>query len=173
MATSSGGSIVTWAATQPGRSDGVAALVQISPNYGVQGSGAAILTMPFGGLIAALVIGKERGFEPANEAHAKFWTYRYPTVALLPMAAIAELAYEAPVEQAKIPSLFVFSDADKVVRPERTREIAGRWGGPHEIVAVSDSTDPSSHVIAGDALSPNTTDALAQKIAEWVRSVSG
>ncbi len=34
ISTSTGGSITTWAATQRGRSDGVAALVMISPNYG-------------------------------------------------------------------------------------------------------------------------------------------
>jgi alpha-beta hydrolase superfamily lysophospholipase len=171
IATSNGGSLVSWAATQPGRSDGVAALALISPNYGLQGGGSAVLTMPFGGLIAELLIGKERGFVPANEAHAKYWTYRYPTVALLPLAAMAQLAYEAPAEQAKIPALFIFSDDDTVVQPERTREIASRWGAPHEIVVVSDSTDPSDHVIAGDALSPNTTDALAEKIVAWLHTV--
>ncbi len=129
--------------------------------------------MPFGGLLAELLIGKERGFTPANDAQAKYWTYKYPTAALLPMAAIAGLGYAAPVEQAKIPALFVFSDGDKVVQPQLTHEIAGRWGAPHEIVSVTDSTDPSDHVIAGDALSPNTTEPLATKIVDWVRKVTG
>jgi alpha-beta hydrolase superfamily lysophospholipase len=173
IATSNGGALVSWAATQPSLSDGVAALALISPNYGLQSGGSQILTMPFGGLLAELLIGKERGFVPANEAHAKYWTYRYPTLALLPLAATAELAYEAPVEQAKTPALFILSDDDTVVQPARTREIAARWGAPHEIVTVNDSTDPSHHVIAGDALSPNTTDALAEKIVTWVRSVGG
>lgn len=172
IATSSGGSLASWAATEPDRSEGVAALVLISPNYGVQGIGAVLLTMPFGGAIAELLIGPERGFEPLNEAHAKYWTYRYPTVALLPMAAMAKLAYEAPVEKAQVPALFIFSDDDKVVRPERTRAIAARWGAPHEIVTVDDSGDPTNHVIAGDALSPNTTDMLAEKIVAWLRPVA-
>lgn len=170
IGTSTGASLASWAATQPGLSEGVAALALISPNYGVQGSGAMVLTMPFGGLIAELLIGKERGFVPANDAHAKFWTYRYPTVSLLPMAALTRLAYGAPVEQSNIPALFVFSDGDQVVRPELTGEIADRWGAAHEIVPVTDSTDPSDHVIAGDALSPNTTDSLAATIAEWVKA---
>jgi alpha-beta hydrolase superfamily lysophospholipase len=173
ISTSSGGSLASWAATQPDLSQGVAAEVLISPNFGIQGGGASILTMPFGGLIAELIIGKERGFEPVNEAHAKYWTHKYPTVSLLPMAAMANLAYEAPVEQTKTPTLFILSDDDKVVQPARTREVAARWGAPHEIVSVSDSTDPSDHVIAGDALSPNTTNALAEKIVTWLQSVTG
>jgi alpha-beta hydrolase superfamily lysophospholipase len=172
IAMSSGGSLASWAATQPDRSESVAALVLISPNFGLQGAGAGILTMPFGGVVAELLIGKERGFEPLNEAHARYWTHRYPTVALLPVAAMAAMAYAAPVEQAKIPALFIFSDDDKVVRPERTRAIAARWGAPHAIVTVDDSTDPSDHVIAGDALSPNTTDVLVDRIVAWQHTIT-
>ena len=41
----------------------------------------------------------------------------------MPVGALTELAYSAPVERAEVPALFIFSDADKVVRPERTRDI--------------------------------------------------
>src|SRR6187431_158976 len=68
----------------------------------------------------------------------------------------------------RVPALFVFSDQDKVVRPDLTRAIAARWGAPHEIVAVEHSDDPYSHVISGDALSPSTTEALAERIAAWI-----
>jgi hypothetical protein len=84
------------------------------------------------------------------------------------MAAVTKLARDAPVEQITAPGLFIFSDKDAVVKPAATREIAARWGAPHEIVTVENSDDLSNHVIAGDALSPGTTDELAEKIAEWV-----
>jgi pimeloyl-ACP methyl ester carboxylesterase len=171
IGTSTGGSLAAWAATQAGASDGVAAIAFISPNFGVQASGADILTMPWGKQIAELVGGKERSFTPHNAAHAKLWTTKYPMAALLPMAALTNLAYEAPVEKATIPALFIFSDSDKVVRPDRTREIAGRWGGPHEVVPVDNTGDPDNHVIAGDALSPQTTAFLAQRIVVWVKAL--
>ena len=171
ISTSTGGSLATWAATQPGASDGVAAIAFISPNFGVQASGAEILTMPWGKQIAELIAGKERSFPTRNALHEKFWTHTYPMAATLPMAALTELAYTAPVEKATIPALFIFSDADKVVREDRTREIAGRWGAPHELVPVENSGDPDNHVIAGDALSPSTTAFLAQRIAVWVEAV--
>ncbi|TIW06627.1 MAG: alpha/beta fold hydrolase, partial [Mesorhizobium sp.] len=128
IGTSTGGSLAAWAATEPGASDGVAAIAFISPNFGVKASGAELLTMPWGRQIAELVGGKERSFPARNALHEKFWTTKYPMRAVLPMAALTELAYAAPVEKAKIPALFIFSDSDKVVRPDRTREIAGRWG---------------------------------------------
>jgi len=172
ISTSTGGSLAAWAATQPGASNGVAAIAFISPNFGVKASGAEILTMPWGKQIAELVIGKERSFVARNALHEKFWTTRYPVAATLPMQALTELAYGAPVEQADIPALFIFSDSDRVVRPDRTREIAGRWGAPHELVPVDDTGDPDNHVIAGDVLSPSTTAFLAQRIAVWVEAVA-
>lgn len=171
ISTSTGGSLAAWAATQPGAADGVAAIAFISPNFGVRASGAEILTMPWGKQIAKLVAGKERSFAPRNALHEKFWTYRYPIEATLPMQALTELAYGAPVEKATIPALFIFSDSDRVVRPDRTREIAGRWGGAHELVPVDDTGDPDNHVIAGDALSPSTTAFLAQRIGVWIEAV--
>ncbi|AID29948.1 lysophospholipase [Mesorhizobium sp. SEMIA 3007] len=172
ISTSTGGSLAAWAATQPGASNGVAAIAFISPNFGVKASGAEILTMPWGKQIAELVIGKERSFVARNALHEKFWTIKYPVAATLPMQALTELAYRAPVEKADIPALFIFSDSDKVVRPDRTREIAGRWGAPHELVPVDDTGDPDNHVIAGDVLSPSTTAFLAQRIAVWVEAVA-
>ncbi|UVK45246.1 alpha/beta fold hydrolase [Mesorhizobium sp. AR07] len=172
ISTSTGGSLAVWAATQPGASDGVAAIAFISPNFGVRASGAELLTMPWGKQIAELVAGKEHSFVPRNALHEKFWTHKYPMAATLPMAALTELAYAAPVEKATIPALFIFSDSDKVVREDRTREIASRWGAPHELVPVENTGDPDNHVIAGDALSPSTTAFLAQRIAVWIEAVA-
>ncbi|RWA94323.1 alpha/beta fold hydrolase [Mesorhizobium sp.] len=171
IATSTGGSLATWSATQPGASDGVAAIAFISPNFGVKASGAELLTMPWGREIAELVGGKQRSFPARNPLHERFWTTKYPMAATLPMAALTNLAYGAPVEKATVPTLFVFSDADKVVRPDRTREIAGRWGGAYELVPVDDTGDPDNHVIAGDALSPQTTAFLTERIVVWVKAL--
>ena len=165
---STGASLASYAATRPDAFGGVAALVMVSPNYGVRAAGAEILTMPWGAQIARMVIGPDRGFESLNERHATLWTTRYPTEATLPMAALTKLAYEAPVEETRVPALFVFSDDDAVVRAERTREIAAKWGAPHEIVTVGENGDPSNHVIAGDAVSPATTEPLVEKIVDWI-----
>jgi len=171
IATSTGASIASWAATEPGLRERMGGVVLVSPNYGVQAAGASLLAGPWGLQIARLVAGRERGFEPLNESHARFWTTRYPIEALLPMSAVVELAASSPVERAAVPALFVFSDTDLIVRPDLTRGIAARWGAPHAIVTVDDSDDPSSHVIAGDAMSPRTTDRLAAAVADWIRAL--
>lgn len=171
VATSTGASIASWAATEPGLRERMAGLVMVSPNYGVQAGGAGLLAGPWGLQIARLVAGDERSFEPSNESHGRFWTTRYPIEAVMPMSAVVAMAAEAPVGQAEVPALFVFSDADAVVRPDLTRAAAQRWGAPHALVTVDDSGDPSNHVIAGDALSPGTTDRLAGAVTDWIRAL--
>lgn len=170
MGTSTGGSLATWAATQPDLMRGVAGIVLVSPNYGVQAGGSWILTMPWGGLVARMILGPERGFEPINEMHRKYWTTRYPTDALLPMAAMVKLAWNASVGKAKVPALFVYSPGDRVVRPDLTADVAERWGAPHATLLVEEAGDPAHHVIAGDALSPDNTEMLARRIVDWIKS---
>lgn len=169
MSTSTGGGLATWGATEPGFFDGVSHTVFISPNFGVQASGAFVLTMPWGRQLLPFVAEKERSFEPMNELHGKYWTTRYPTEAVLPMAAITKVAASRPVEKATVPALFVISDQDKIVRPDITRLIEARWGGRHGLVTVDKTGDPNNHVIAGDALSPETTDMLAEKVVAWIK----
>ncbi len=168
IATSTGGGLATWAASRPDLMDRVAGLVLISPNYRVRAAGSSVLTMPWGGAIADLATGGERGFTPSNPLQAELWTTRYPTAATLPMAALTELARETPVEAIAVPALFVFSDADRVVDATVTREIAARWGAAVAIETVTETGDANAHVIAGDAYSPSTTDGLAGRIAEWI-----
>ena len=171
IATSTGAALAVQAATTPAMAENVAAMVLISPNFGVRASGAELLTMPWGKQMAELIVGTSYSFEPKNALHKIFWTTRYPTSALLPMAAMAKLALEAPVEETSIPALFIFSDSDRVVRSNLTREIAVRWGGPKEIVPIDDTDDPNHHVIAGNALSPSTTYVLAERIIVWAKAI--
>ncbi len=103
IATSTGASLATWAASQPDASRDVMGMALISPNYGVQASGAEMLLWPWGKQLAELIIGKERSFVPRNALQEKYWTWRYPSTALLPMAALTKLAYDAPVGDAKCP----------------------------------------------------------------------
>jgi pimeloyl-ACP methyl ester carboxylesterase len=171
IATSTGASLAAWGVAQPALAKDVAAVVLISPNFGVQAAGAGLLTGPWGLQLAELLIGKERSFEPVNDLHRQFWTWRYPTKATLPMAGSVALARSQAYDKVKIPALFVVSDFDKVIKPQEARAVAARWGGPHEIVPVEDPGDPYFHVLAGDALSPKMTDPLATKIVEWIEAL--
>lgn len=169
MGTSTGGALTTWAVTQPAFRDRVDAVILCSPNYGVQAFGSSLLTLPFARELAHLVMGETRSFEPGTDLQRLYWTTTYPVDAILPMAEVVKLAANAPVEQTKTPALFLISPDDQVVQPAITRSVANRWGGAHRLVEVQDVEDPSKHVLAGQAMSPSTTEPLSKLATEWLR----
>lgn len=171
IAVSTGGTLAALAALHPDLMNQIDGIVFIAPNFKLAASTAEVLTMPFARNIVPQIVGKERGFVPQNELHAKFWTERYPSTALLPMAAAVKHARSQFYHNTQIPALFIFSDNDAVVDHTATRAIIEKWGGATQIVNVDDSDDPNHHVIAGDALSPSTTQRLARDIATWARAL--
>lgn len=171
IATSTGGGLTTIASARPELMEKVRALVFLSPNFGPKAFGLGILTGPWGRQISDFFTGGERGFTPPNEMVERFWTERYPTVATLTMAVITEEAVATRVEDVKLPAIFFISEGDKTVKPEMTRQMAGRWGGPTEIFVVTTAEDPGQHVIAGDALSPGGTAPAVKRIVEWLSAL--
>lgn len=171
MGTSTGGTLITLALSDPSLREDVAGVVFLSPNFGIKAEGAGFLTYPFARSFVPWLVGEERFFAPENPEHAKWWTERYPTVAVLPMAASVKAARAADLDQIDVPALFIFSDEDQVVDSAETRAVAAGWGGPVTIwpVAVGSRGDRSHHVIAGDILSPGMTDDVVERILEWVR----
>jgi alpha-beta hydrolase superfamily lysophospholipase len=169
IGTSTGASLVTAALADPQIRRRISAVVLVSPNYRINRPGAALLTMPLAGWLTRMLIGPTYNFRPANERHAAHWTTSYPSSALLPMAELVRLSAKVPIEEIHTPALFLYSSLDQVIRPDRVRKVAGRWGGSCEIIDVGATGDPSNHVIAGDILSPQTTAALRERILTWLR----
>ncbi|MFN4206055.1 MAG: alpha/beta hydrolase [Agrobacterium albertimagni] len=168
ISTSTGASLVTWALGRPSLTGKIAASVFLSPNYGVQASGSFLLTGPFGGSLARLIIGERTGFDPISPLNAHDWTTNYPVAALIPMAQSVRLAMHTPVEEIRVPALFLQSAEDKVVRPDRTAAIAARWGADHALIDPGPTGDANNHVIAGDTYSPATTEPIAKIIVDWL-----
>lgn len=171
ISVSTGSSLAAWAASRPELMEGVAGHVMISPNFALRAKGAGILSLPFAGEIADLVMGKQRSFETRNDMHAQWWTSAYPTRALLPMKAAVDIAAGLRYSAISLPCLFIYSSKDSVVDPAATERVASLWGGRSETMVVDNSDDPSNHVIAGDALSPSTTAAVAARIVEFVKGL--
>lgn len=168
IATSTGASLAIWASTQPDFRDYIAGLVLVSPNLGPQAFGSFLLTAPFARNWVDLFIGERRSYKPLSAEQAANWTTDYPAEALIPMAVLVKMARNADVAETRIPALFIYSLKDKVVRPALTDQLVARWGGPADVFQVVSDGDPNHHVVAGDILSPGTTDAVAEKIAGWI-----
>jgi len=174
MATSTGGTLATLAAADLALMEHVRGLILVSPNFAVNNPRAAMLTWPGARWWLPLVAGATRSFAPLNEDHGRYWTTEYPTLAVLPMAALVAHVRAMDHGALEVPALFWFSDADRVVRASVTREVAQAWGGPVTLNPVSPGPDddPFAHVLAGDILSPGQTAAAVAGMTGWIRHVT-
>ena len=168
LASSTGASLLVWMAANGYLSGDVSALVFLSPNFGPANSASELLLWPWGKQIAQIAEGRYREWRPLNEQHAQFWTYRYPSKALLPMMGTVKLARESDLSTVSQPLLLLYSKDDIVVNTAKTEQFFEAFGSePKELVAVT-TEHKWGHVLAGDILSPGTTDSLAQTIVEFL-----
>lgn len=173
ISTSTGATLAAIAATDPILSQDMAGVVMISPNFRIRATAARILDMPLARYWGPLLAGKTRSFNASNEAHAKYWTTSYPTLALFPMAALIREARTQDYAAATMPALFVYAQADQVIDPAAVVPVRDAWGGPvtEDLRVMGPGDDPSSHVIAGDILSPGQTVSVVDTITAWARGL--
>lgn len=165
VGTSTGGTLALWAAAQPEAAGRVHALVLVSPNLGLRDGRSGIMLWPWGETIARAVVGPERCFVPVDAAQEMHWTVCYPTRALVQMMALVDHVRSLEFEAIRAPTLVVYSPDDAVVDPEATRrELATLGGSGPAWYMVEESGDPADHVIAGDIMSPGTTDMIRERI---------
>lgn len=170
IGTSAGGMIATWAAANPKFSNQIDGLILMSPAYAIQSLSIGMLNMPWGESLLPLIMGQSRKWEPTNEQHGKWWTTTYPSRAIFPLAALMRHVDSLDFKTIKVPTLFIYSNKDKVIDTGKVKTNIGQWGSRPEVIVVNNSDDPSHHVIAGDILSPSTTDELVEKSVQWLKS---
>jgi len=173
VGTSTGGTLGTWLALRP-EAEAMAALVLVSPNFGPKNALSEVLTGPWGPQLLRLLQGDEYTWTPLNDEQARYWTWRYPSRALLPMMAVVTQVREAPLEQVRVPTLVIYSPNDQVVNPARTERAFARFGtAVKEMQTVPDSEDPDNHVLAGRIIAPHDTAMIGAHIGRFLTRVLG
>lgn len=172
IGTSTGATLAAEAARDPALGQGIDGVVMISGNFQLKAQGAQLLTWPFARWWLPRVAGETRCFEPRSPDHAAAWTSCYPTVSVLPMAALVQHARGGDYAAARQPVLFIWAEADQVVDPAAAMRVAQGWGGAvtKAPVVPGPGDDPSRHVIAGDIVSPGMTGPVTAIIADWLRA---
>ena len=174
MGTSTGGTLALWAATREEWAQRIGGVVVMSPNLGVRDPRSSMLLWPWGGSLAQALIGSERSWEPSSEEQGTYWTTRYPTKALLPMMALVDMVRSVPASSLTAPVLNLYAADDRVVSPDQTDAWASgldpsRWRST-EIVGAQ---DPDQHILAGDIMSPGTTQRVHEVIMEFLGQLPG
>ena len=168
VGTSTGGTLALAMCGHPSARS-VSDIVLISPNLQPRDGKAGWLTRPAGPLIAKLVAGDTRSWEAHNEQQARYWSTSYPIEAAVEVMRLVDLV------NARLPMgieqnlLVLLSPEDRVVSPQATRHAFGEIIAPRKrLVEFEDAEDPSHHVLAGDILSPGSTDGVAAIIVDFV-----
>jgi alpha-beta hydrolase superfamily lysophospholipase len=169
IGTSTGGTLALAMSDQPA-ADTVSDIVLISPNVQPSDGNAAWLTRPAGPLIARLVAGDTRSWEAHNELQARYWSTSYPIEAAIEVMRLVDMLNARLPLQLQQNLLVLLSPNDTVVSPAATKQAYEQIDAPHKaLIEIEDAGDPSNHVLAGDILSPDSTDAVAAMIVDFVR----
>ena len=175
ISTSTGGTLVTALAQNPQMMKDVAGLIFVSPNYAINNPVAPLLGWPGARYWLPPLAGKQRSVDVRSVAHGKYWTTTYPSVAVMPMAALIGVVKRQDHSAQTIPALFWFCTNDQIVQPEATVALAAKWGAPTTVVnsVLGAGDDIYAHVLAGAVLSPSQTDATVAGMLDWIKGQGG
>jgi len=172
MGSSTGATLATWLASRD-HSHAISALVMLSPNFGLHRAVSEFLLYPGGKILLHLIEGPRYHFEPHNAQHQKYWTTQYPSKALIPLMQVVKLARDKDLRRIQHPTLMLYSPRDTVINAKLVPKYFARLGSPHKALhIISDLSDPQNHTLAGDILAPDSTQAVAEKILEFVSHIA-
>lgn len=168
---STGATLAWWASHQARYRDKITALLLFSPNFSLYDKKARVLLWPWGERLARLLIGPYRGWEPENDRVAKYWTPRYPVGALLPMAAIVDVAAACTPEQHKVPTFMLYSNLDMTVDARVTNDYFERLNVARDRLIIDDPDAISRHVVIGDIMAPHNNRAAIDAAVNFLKGL--
>ena len=169
---STGATQGAWLASRHGSELGASIL--LSPNFGPRSRGSRLRLTPGRRLLTRLLVGEYREWEPENAQQARYWTHRYPAVALFPMMELVRLVETTDLSANRQPTLVIYSPNDQVIRPDRVKARMAEMGGqPVESLVIEHGGSSSHHVLAGDIVSPMNTALVTNTVIDFlVRATS-
>jgi len=165
IGTSTGALLAAMAALEDNSSD-IAALVLLSPNFGLRDWRAKFISGPLGRALARLVLGKEHSFHPDSIGHAEFWTTHYPSQAVVALMDLLNHARSIDLGKLKMPVLVIYTDQDTVVDVAAIRDRFDEIQAPTKL--IFDLPEASRHELTGDALAPETVQPVVQRILQFL-----
>ena len=170
IGSSTGASLGWWASCQKNFQPQIASLVFFSPNFGTADTRGTLLTIRWGKQLAKAIIGDYRETEAYSEAHAKYWTLRYPTEALLPMMGMVKVARRSEPSLCNQPVFVAYSPYDDTVSASKIRQFCQRLTCRKRILEIDAPDDLSQHVIVGDILAPQNNRRVTDAVIDFIET---
>ncbi len=148
-------------------SEGVAAVVALSPNFAMANPSARILTLPWGLRVAEWITGSRRHkWEAESDIRRRLWTTEYDLAVAAEVQLLVEEAQKADWKSWGLPVLSVVSEKDTVVDLERARVHFDEMEGPKKWTTLPGSV---RHELAGNAIESHLSPSLAEVIVDFLR----
>ncbi len=173
VATSTGVPLSIWLTSQPEVSTRVAALLCMSPNFGIHSRYDFLLTAPFSRYWIHYAVGAEQAWDPMNEAQAKAWTYRYSTRALIEMQKVVDWVRRQNLGARNVPMAMMLMKNDPTIDPAHAIDAYHEWGSEEKaLIPVTIDGDEASHVFVGNITAPHRVDWVVDEfnkfLDEWL-----
>lgn len=173
VATSTGAPLCVWLASLPEVQPRLQALLFMSPNFRVRTRFDFLLTAPWSKHWVPLIIGRHREWEPISEEQAKYWTYRYPTLALIEMQKVVDWAKGQDLAQFTTPLAVMYMKNDPTIDPDAAVDAFNAWGGEHKaLIPVTIEGEAAEHVFAGDITGPQRTNWCVAQFAAFLETLA-
>ena len=171
MGTSTGATLAMAMVDHPSIAD-VEAIVMISPNFRPYDPKSAWVTAPGGPLLLRFLVGQTHSWEPANALQERYWTTTYPADSVVEVMRLVDLV-DARLPLALGQSvLTLYSTHDEVVFPSATEEALKQIDSPNmRTIDLGEVGDRNNHVLAGDILSPESTEEVVRLVVEFIRDI--
>lgn len=165
IGTSTGALLATMVALDD-NSPRIAALVLLSPNFGLRDWRVKFISGPLGHVLARIVIGREHSFRPDSPGHAEFWTSRYPSEGIVALMDLMNYARSIHLDHLEIPTLIIYTHKDTVVDTQAIQDRFDEIRGPAKLIV--DLPEASRHELTGNALAPETVRPVVRRIMAFL-----
>lgn len=172
VGTSHGGLLSSWVATVEGFRSKPSAVILVSPNFAPADPRTRLLVLPWARQVLPLVFGRQRDWDPQNSGHEYFWNTVYPSDALFPMMAQVNFITPRSPDALDVPVLVLYSQMDSTVDPVAIEQAFTRFPGQEKrIVEIKHVGDQNQHILAGDILSPESTESVIAEMQGFIESL--
>ncbi|HRK07003.1 MAG TPA: alpha/beta fold hydrolase [Pseudobdellovibrionaceae bacterium] len=163
MGTSTGAPLAIFAAQE---NPDLLGVIIMSPNFGIQRRGGALLAGPLGPMMARLALGSHREWEAQNAEHARRWTTRYPSVGVVAMMDWVRWLETQDLREIQVPVFTLYSKRDRVVRVDLIEERAAEFTAAGS--KVTEWARANRHELASATFNPELIEELVGLWRAWI-----
>ncbi len=144
-------------------------LIMMAPNFSPADTNARHLTGPGGPILASLILGDTRSWEPKNAEQALYWSTEYPTTSTIEVMRLVDLANAQLPLATDYQILTFLSQHDNVVSTPIAEAALEQITAPTKTTIMMNRDDGAgNHILAGDIIAPEETEYVVGRIARFI-----